>query len=262
MNQVEANSRIVPAIASIALLAMLLLIVLGGQASAARVDPEVVRGSPVCSDYSASGIEFTISASERFQESDSGQFTDGTLVVDVTFYQTSSGQEFDWSANLEVDVIVAKGGSLASIYRYAPPVTSDSGLHSPFNDTRSLWYPSTYISFCYLKPQAKPTVETTTTEATTTTIGLKATTTTIAQRATTTIPAEVLPSVVTTSSSTTSTTKPAGAVATTIPAEVKGTEVLPFTGMSDDMLWLLGLSLIAAGGLAVFSTYRSRRDEE
>lgn len=233
----------------------LLVLLIAGTASAAHVEPEVVRGSPTCGDFS-SGTEFNIFApNERFAISDSGTFSDGTLEVAVTFYDTPEGQEFNWSANLEVDVIVAKGGSLASIYRYNPAVKADTGLHSPFNDTRSLWYPSTYISFCYNAEMPPPAQTTTTARVAATSQPKPETTITMAPTTT----AEVLPTVVTTAPPT-ATTKP-GAAVTTIPAEVLDTEVLPFTGMTDSTLWLLGLGLIAAGTTAVVSTRSSRRED-
>lgn len=256
MTKREMGSRSIPVMAGGLTLALLLFLV-GGQALASHVQPEVVRGSPTCSDYST-GTEFTISASERFGVADSGEYTDGTFTVNVTFHDTSSGQEFDWVADMEVDVIVAKGGSLASIYRYDPRVTSDRALHSPFNDTRSLWYPSTYISFCYHPPSAGPTVS----EPTTTTELVVETTQPGVLATTTTSPAEVLPSVVTTSVPPSSSTTAAAGATTTSPAEVKGTEVLPFTGMADETLWILAISLVAAGSTAVFSARRSRQEDE
>lgn len=243
-----------------ALTLALLTLLLAGTALASHVEPEVVRGGPTCSDYSATGVEFTIHGNDWFGVEDSGTYTDGTLIVNVVFQKTERGQEFDWEANREIDVIVTRGGTPASIYRYDPPVSRDTGLHAPFNDTRSIWYASRYISFCYLEPEVKPLQpeETTTTAAVAATSQPKAeTTTTLAP--TTTIEAEVLPSVVTTAPPT-STTKPAAAV-TTAPPEVLDTEVLPFTGMSDDTLWLLGLGLIAAGTTAVVSTRSSRRED-
>lgn len=229
----------------------LLLLLLAGTASAALVEPEVVRGSPTCGDYSANGTEFNIFGNERFQVEDSGLYTDGTLQVNVIFYDTPEGQEFDWSANLDIDVIVAKGGSLASIYRYDPPVKSDESLHSPFNDTRSLWYPSTYISFCY-NASVKPVSGTTTTLGAPTTQPSIATTQPSMATTTTEAPG-VLPTVATTIKS--------AVVTTSIPTEVKGTEILPYTGMSDDTLWVLGLGLLAAGATAVWSARGSRRDD-
>lgn len=252
----ELASRWMQMVAGAMTLALLLFL-FASQALASRVEPEVVRGSPTCSDYSSGGTEFTIHGNERFGVEDSGPYTDGKFTVDVKFYDTPSGQEFDWTSNVEVDVVVAKGGSLASIYKYNPRVTSDTGLHAPFNDTRSLWYPSTYISFCYHPPQAKPVAE-----STTTTELVVETTQPTSLATTTTKPAEVLPTVVTTSVPTTSSTTPGAGPTTTKPAEVKGTEVLPFTGMTNETLWLLAVSLVAAGSTAVFSARKSRRDEE
>lgn len=89
---------------------------------------------------------------------------------------------------------------------------------------------------------------TTTTEATTTTAEVKPTEVTTSTTLATTTTAEVKPTEVTTTQAPTS---------TTIEAEVKGTEVLPFTGSDDDLLALLAVGLLATGGLLVVSTRRA-----
>lgn len=104
-------------------------------------------------------------------------------------------------------------------------------------------------------PETTSTLPTTTTvppstttvpEKTTTT--LESTTTTLASTTTSIIPTEVLPTVITTS--TTSTT-----------AEVGGIEVLPFTGYSNGALLGLAISLLALGTIAVCGGRRSRSEE-
>ncbi len=70
-----------------------------------------------------------------------------TLIVDVDIYETSAGWEFDWSANHDVGIVVAKGGPVANLYTYEG-AQSDSGLHAPFNSNSGSWYGLSHISFC------------------------------------------------------------------------------------------------------------------
>lgn len=91
--------------------------------------------------------------------------------------------------------------------------------------------------------------ETTTTEAEETTTTVEdTTTTTVEDTTTTTIEDEVLPTVITTSTT--------AAPATTVEDEVLGTEVLPFTGGDNDMLALLAGGLGLLGALVLASTRR------
>jgi len=110
------------------------------------------------------------------------------------------------------------------------------------------------LSLLCVKPTTTTTtlVETTTTtlpeETTTTTLPEETTTTTLAAEATSSIPTEVLPTVITTS--TTSTT-----------AEVGGIVVLPFTGSSEGALLGLAVGLVALGTIAVTAVRGSRSED-
>lgn len=256
---IRSGLSVISTIALVVVLAFLF----GGRASATHVEPEEVRGSPSCSDYTNGGTEFIVTGSEWLHDDDNGRYTDGTFVVDLVFYPTDPGWLFDWSANLDVDVVVAKGGSNASVYVFDPALSSHTGLHGPFNDTDGRWYLANYISFCYQMPPATTTTAEVKPTTATTQPSVEDTTT---LATTTTKPAEVLPTVVTTSVPESTTTKPAEVTpteaSTTSTPEVLGTEVLPFTGMSSGTIWLLGLSLLAAGSAAVFSSRRSRQSEE
>jgi hypothetical protein len=97
--------------------------------------------------------------------------------------------------------------------------------------------------------------------------GFEVTVECVPDESTTTTAAEVLPIVVTTTTvpeaTTTSTavsdiglTTPDTPTTISIEDEVKGTEVLPFTGGEDTGLGLLGLALLAAGALLVIGTRR------
>jgi hypothetical protein len=117
------------------------------------------------------------------------------------------------------------------------------------------------LSLLCVKPTTTTFVETTTTtlpeetttttlpeETTTTTLPEETTTTALAAETTSTIPTEVLPTVIT--ASTTSTT-----------AEVGGIVVLPFTGSSEGALLGLAIGLVALGTIAVNAVRGSRTED-
>jgi hypothetical protein len=227
---------------------MLMLPFTGSVALGSSVEPETVDGNPTCGDFTDGGIEFKI------ENPGDGTYTHDDFSVDLAVYETSMGPEFDWSSNLGVDVVVAKGGPNANVYRYNPTVTGDKGLHSPVNPSGE-WCGLSHISFCYIEgatitteaADTTTTVETTTTELETTTTRIEPTTlqsgptssevpTTAHASTTTIIEAEVLPTQLTTS---------------TTAAEVFPAEELPFTGMPTLRLWVLGLSLVGAGVTAL-----------
>ena len=118
-----------------------------------------------------------------------GTFTDGTLTVTIDVRDTAAGQVFDWTSNIGVDRVIAKGGNTANIYTYDPPAesTGDTGLHAPANASGKFAGLS-HISFCYdagEPPTTTPTTApTTTTESTTTTV--PSTSTSMASTSTTT----------------------------------------------------------------------------
>lgn len=78
----------------------------------------------------------------------SGEYTDGTLTVNITVYSTSAGQFVDWTSNIGVDSVVVKGGPSANRYTYNPEATADTGLHAPANASKKFAGIS-HISFCY-----------------------------------------------------------------------------------------------------------------
>ena len=100
-----------------------------------------------------------------------------------------------------------------------------------------------HVTFCFTE-----TTTTTEPEDTTTTTQAEETTTTVEDTTTTTIEDEVLPTVITTSTT--------AAPTTTVEDEVLDTEVLPFTGGENDMLALLAGGLGLLGALVLASTRR------
>jgi hypothetical protein len=243
-------------------------------ASATHVEPILIPGNPTCGSL---GFENEFKVDEEMVES--GDFGDGDLLVSILVYSTSDGQEFDWSANFALSVVVAKGGPDANLYEYDPAVASDTGLHAPFNANSGQWYGLSHLSFCYddsdvtttttTEPEETTTTtvpeETTTTtvpeEATTTTVPEEATTTTVPEDTTTTTEPEVEAETTTTTepeveAETTTTTEPEVLAETTTTDSPD--ETLPFTGVDSDRLGLMSVLAVAAGTALVLVTRRSR----
>lgn len=240
--------RLLAAFVAVMLMASVMLLFAESPARAASVTPEFIPG--------ASNSDKTCAANEgtgqdwielKVDPPGGGTYGDGTLSVTITNYTSNS---FDWSSNIGVDAVIVKTGQDgANLYRYDPPSesTGDTNLVTPGNNATS------HISFCYdlVDPTTTTTEaeETTTTQAEeTTTTQAEATTTTLVDTTTTTIGDEVLPTVITTSTT--------AAPTTTAADEVLDTEVLPFTGSDNDMLALLAGGLGLLGTLVLASTRR------
>jgi hypothetical protein len=118
----------------------LMLAVLLGATSARAVDIIFVPGNPTCSQY-GDWIEYKI------ENPTTGNYSDGTLNLYLQINSTSMGPTFDFKANQKIYAVAAKGGPNANLYKYAPPVYEDSGLHAPLNRTK--YYGLSHISFCY-----------------------------------------------------------------------------------------------------------------
>jgi hypothetical protein len=227
---------------------MLLLPIGGSVALGSSVEPETVVGNPICGDFTDGGTQFKI------ENPADGTYTDGVLTVDLEIYMTSEGEEFDWSCNFGVDVVVAKGGPGANVYRYDPIVTGDTGLHAPFNAESGEWYELSYISFCYF-PDGDTTTTTealdttTTMESSTTMVETTTTEVSTTEQTSTTIETEVLPTQVSTTIETE--VLPTQLTTSTTLAEVVAAEELPFTGVPALRLWVLGIALVGAGVTAL-----------
>jgi hypothetical protein len=249
---------------TVAVVLMLAMPFTAGTASATVDNPETVEGNPTCGNFTAGGTEFKIEKSNSLGPTDSGQYTDGLLIVDLMIRQTDDGPVFDWTANFGVDVVVAKGGPKANVYRYSPIAIADTGLHAPMNTESGEWYGLSHISFCYFEKNATTTttttLETTSTESKTTSSTAAPTTTegkktTSTEALVTTTHAEVMPTQIT------ATTAPATAPTTSSPNTTSTTlaGTLPFTGVSTPTLWILAVSLLGAGVTAMLI---ARREQE
>jgi hypothetical protein len=116
-----------------------------GDPSGNGVQPVVVAGNPTCSDVAPGTTEL------KMDPPVSGQQSDGTLTVDVTL----NGAFFDWTSNIGVNAVIAKGGPNANLYTYDPPSTGDTLLHAPLNGAEP--FGLSHIVFCYgLAPPPPP----------------------------------------------------------------------------------------------------------
>jgi hypothetical protein len=132
--------RLVPVL----VLAVALVAVLfagGGQRGlASHVPPIFVPGSATCP---AGTIDL------RVEPVTDGTFSDGTLTVTIDARDTAEGQVVDWTANIGVDAVIARGGPDSNLYLYSPEATADTGLHAPVNLANGQYFGLTSISFCY-----------------------------------------------------------------------------------------------------------------
>src|SRR5574340_610245 len=112
-------------------------------AEAASVTPIVVAGNPTCLDL---GYEHGLSTGGAPPDGASN-WNDGKLYVTII----SDGIYFDWTSNIGVSAVIAKGGKYgANLYVYDPPAESlgDTDLHAPATpngDPAGL----SHVAFCY-----------------------------------------------------------------------------------------------------------------
>ena len=153
-------------------------------ASATHVAPTQAPGNPACPPG-------TITL--KVEPVADGTFSDGVLTVTIDVRDTAGGQVFDWTSNIGVDQVIAKGGPNANIYTYSPEATSDTGLHAPVNPNNDRFFGLSHISFCYdvevtttTPPTTAPTTTSTTTTVPPTTVPPSTSTTTAGSTSTTT----------------------------------------------------------------------------
>ena len=127
-------------------------------ASATHVEPETVAGNASCPAGTTT---------LKVEPVADGTFSDGTLTVTIDVRATAAGQVFDWTSNIGVDQVIAKGGNASNVYTYVPESTGDTGLHAPVNRSGSFAGLS-HISFCYDAGEPPTTTPPTTTPSTTT----------------------------------------------------------------------------------------------
>jgi LPXTG-motif cell wall-anchored protein len=223
MHQRSGRRYALAGLASLGAGAVILVGALPGGAGAAvegaatHVSPTEVPGNARCPD----GL-----TELKVEPVEDGTFTDDTLTVMVDVRDTPEGQVFDWTSNIGVDVVIAKGGPNSNVYTYDPESTGDTGLHAPVVSSGKFAGLS-HISFCYDEDQA--TTSTTAEETTSTT--MEETTSTTAEETSTTA---VSPS----------TTTPGGE--------------LPRTGSTVSPMLGIGAALLIGGGLLLAYARRLR----
>jgi len=147
MRGVGTASRRVRAVALTGI--VLAVIVIGSlTALASKVDPIYVAGNPTCPE----GLTALDIDGSGFHN---GTQSDGTLTVTISNFDPQT-TNFDWSSNIGVDEVIVKGGPNANVYQYDPDATSDTGLHTPFNQNSGQNYGLSHVLFCY-DSEATPT---------------------------------------------------------------------------------------------------------
>jgi uncharacterized repeat protein (TIGR01451 family) len=111
-------------------------------ALATHVEPELQLANPPCP---AGTTELKV------EPVVAGQYTDGTLIVNVALVTLAGGPGFNWTSNIGLDAVIAKGGPNGNVYLYNPEATADTGLHAPVNPNNNQFFGLSHISFCYDK---------------------------------------------------------------------------------------------------------------
>jgi hypothetical protein len=147
-------------------------------ATATHVNPTLVPGNASCPAGTTT---------LKVEPVTDGTFSDGTLTVVIDVRDTAGGQVFDWTSNIGVDAVIAKGGPNSNVYTYSPESTGDTGLHAPTNASGKFAGLS-HISFCYDVEAPTTTTPSTTTPPTTTPPSTSSSTTTTETPSTSTPP--------------------------------------------------------------------------
>src|SRR5688572_15276798 len=149
MNNIQ-RKRSIASIATV--LSLIGLLFANSLARASHVEPILVPGNPTCPPGT---IELKV------EPVADGTYSDGTLTVTIDVRDTAEGQVFDFTANIGVDAVIAKGGPDGNLYLYNPEVTSDTGLRAPLNPANNQFFGLSHISFCYdVEPPTNTPTET------------------------------------------------------------------------------------------------------
>lgn len=123
-----------------------------------HVVPTLIEGNASCGQ-----LDVAYDHEFKIEPVASGDYDDpnSDFEVTITVHDTADGQTFDFSANLGVDAVFAKGGDAGNLYVYDPAETEDTGLHAPENASGDFANLS-HISFCFNEPpeeSASPSAE-------------------------------------------------------------------------------------------------------
>ncbi|MBN1946695.1 MAG: hypothetical protein JW797_13555 [Bradymonadales bacterium] len=111
--------------------------------SSAGIEPIYVQGNPTCQQLDLTAYSFKVDGGPF-----NGIFTspDGYLEVELT---SPDGIFFQWSSNVGVDAVIAKGGPEAFVYVYDPEGLGDGNLSPPINPSTGIPYEISHIDFCF-----------------------------------------------------------------------------------------------------------------
>jgi len=127
---------------ALGILAVILLVSIQS-ASTASVTPTAFSGNPTCATLAPG------TSQQKVEPVADGTFIKGPLTVTIDVRSTAEGQVFDFTANIGLDAVKAKGGPGGNLYTYNPETTADTGLHAPVNPNSGKYYDLSHISFCY-----------------------------------------------------------------------------------------------------------------
>jgi hypothetical protein len=122
------------------------LVALAGAAGATTGTLTYVAGNPTCADVAPAGATWT-EAKLDFDPAP-GSYTSGALHITIT--KDAGG--LNWTTDADVAAVIMKGGPNANVYAYPGTTdTSDTGLRTPVNpngngDTK--YYGISHVTFC------------------------------------------------------------------------------------------------------------------
>lgn len=122
------------------------LVALAGAAGATTVTPTYVAGNPTCADVAPAGA--TWSDAKLDFDPAPGAYTRGALHITIT--KDAGG--LNWTTDADVAAVIMKGGPNANVYAYPGTTdTSDTGLRTPLNPNGGgdpKYYGISHVTFC------------------------------------------------------------------------------------------------------------------
>lgn len=202
------------------------------------VEPTYVAGNPSCADITPEGITWT-EAKLDFDPAP-GDYTLGDL--EITIAKSDDGLE--WTTDGDVAAVIMKGGPNAHVYAYpGTEDTTDSKLRPPLNPNSGKDYGISHVTFCL----GEGTADVTPTDPEKPVEQVVPDTPVVPE---TPAPAVVEATVVEAAAVEPAPEAPAQVLGVTLEAAPAAAE-LPRTGVETSVLALIGVVLLAAGGVLV-----------
>jgi uncharacterized repeat protein (TIGR01451 family) len=111
----------------------------------------VEPGNPTCTSL---GYTYGYKLSPEPPPTGLYTFPNSTETVDIVNH---NGIKLDWSASIDIDAVIMKGGPNANVYRYLPAVRLDTDLTPPFNVKSGKNYEISHVQFCFGTTHTPPT---------------------------------------------------------------------------------------------------------